>query len=377
MAKKTLFSFELEPGMIVAEDVYRPNGGMLFPKHTMLNELMIAKLPLYNIMELPIEDGPIEKPKFDIEKLVELARKDMEEKQAAETPVPDSYAQKLKSSPEYKVFCEKYDTAVGNINNRISAFLDGRETLDTDALVTDALNLMEGNTIHIFDMLHNMPVHDDYVYEHSTNVALISATIGKWLNLSETDVNNLLLAGLLHDLGKLAIPSDLLNKPGKLTDDEFEVIKSHPRRSYELIKDMPLDIKIKEACLLHHERCDGSGYPFGISGNKISPYAKIIAIADVYDAMTSPRSYREALCPFKAIEVFEQEGLYKYDPKFIMTFLENIGSTYLNNNILLSDGRKGEIVMLNKLILSKPMIKCNEEFIDLSKFPELTIEAII
>jgi len=377
MAKKTLFSFELEPGMIVAEDVYRPNGGMLFPKYTMLNELMIAKLPLYNIMELPIEDGPIEKPKIDIEKLVELAKKDMEEKNSAETVPLDSYAQKLKNSPEFKTFCKNYNIAVANISNKISSFLSGNEKLDTESLVSSANNLLEDNTIRIFDMLHNMMVHEDYVYRHSTNVALISATIGKWLNLPKADIDNLLLAGLLHDLGKLAIPSELLNKPGKLTDEEFQIIKSHPRRSYELIKDLPLDIKIKEACLLHHERCDGSGYPFGISGTKISPYAKIIAIADVYDAMTSPRSYRGALCPFKAIEVFEQEGLYKYDPKFIMTFLENIGSTYLNNNILLSDGRKGEIVMLNKLTLSKPMIKCNQEFIDLSKFPELTIEAII
>ncbi|MDD6572577.1 MAG: hypothetical protein PUF12_09365, partial [Thermoflexaceae bacterium] len=98
---------------------------------------------------------------------------------------------------------------------------------------------------------------------------------------------------------------------------------------------------------------------------------------DVYDAMTSPRSYRPALCPFKAIQVFESEGLYKYDPKFIMTFLEHIGSSYLNNNVLLSDGRTGEIVMLNKLSLSKPMIKCDGEFIDLTKYPELSIESII
>lgn len=377
MAKKTLFSFELEPGMIIAEDVYRANGTVLFPKHTMLNELMISKLPSYNIMELPIEDGPIEKPEFDIDKLIELARKDVEAKQAAEAEIADSYAQKLKSGEEYKNFCKKYDAAVSNINELLSAFIKNGDNLNTDALISNALSLMEGSAIHMFDMLHNMPAHDDSIFEHSMNVALISATIGKWLNLSEGEIHNLLLAGVLHDIGKIAIPTELLNKSGRLTDEEFAIIKSHPKQSYELIRNIPLDIKIKEACLLHHERCDGSGYPFGVSGNKISSYAKVLAIADVYDAMTSPRSYRQALSPFKAIQIFEQEGLYKYDPKFIMTFLENIGSSYTHNNVLLSDGRKGEIVMLNKLALSKPMVKCGNEFIDLSKFPELTIEAII
>lgn len=380
MAKKILFSFELEPGMIVAEDVHKANGSILFPKHTMLNELMISKLPLYNIMELPIEDGPIEKPEFDIEKLIELARKDVEAKQAAaaEAGTEISYAQKLKSGAEFKNFCKKYDSAVSNINEIISGFIKNGEELNTDALVSNALSLMEsGSTIRLFDMLHNMPAHDDSIYEHSMNVALIGATIGKWLNMPESDINNLLLAGLLHDLGKTSIPPELLNKTGRLTDEEFATIKSHPKKGYDLIRDIPLDVKIKEACLLHHERCDGSGYPFGVSGNKISPYAKILAIADVYDAMSSPRSYRQALCPFKAIQIFEQEGLHKYDPKFILTFLENIGSAYTHNNVLLSDGRTAEIIMLNKLALSKPMVKCGSEFIDLSKFPELTIESII
>lgn len=373
--KKILFTFELEAGMIVADDVYRPNGALLFPKHTMLNDLMIAKLPLYNILELPIVDGPIEKPDFDIAKLVELAKK-----QAADVSVPstsDSYAQKVKSSSEFQDFSNNYNERINKISNHLDDFVNGKSALDADALVSNALNLINGNSLHLFDMLHNLQTHDDSVYEHSTNVALISAAIGKWLNLSEQDIYNLTLSGLLHDIGKLSLPAELLNKPEKLTDEEFAVIKSHPKKGYEYLRDYPCDIRIKEACLLHHERCDGSGYPFGVTGNKISDYAKIVSIADVYDAMTSPRSYRPALCPFKAIEVFESEGLYKYDPKFIMTFLERIGSSYLNNNVLLNDGRTGEIVMINKLSLSRPMIKYNGEFIDLSKHPELSIESII
>jgi putative nucleotidyltransferase with HDIG domain len=376
--KKTLFSFELEAGMIVAEDVYRSNGVLLFPKHTMLNDLMIAKLPLYNIMELPIVDGEIEKPEVDIARLVELAKKNAAAKEAAQNAsAPESYSQKVKSSAEFKEFSQSYDRAVNHINSKLDGFVGGTEALDTENLINDTLSLLNGTTLHLFDMMQNLQAHDNSVYEHCTNVALISAAMGKWLSLPDEDIRNLTLAGLLHDVGKLSLPAEILNKPGKLTPEEFEIVKSHTRKSYDMIHDLPLDIKIKEACLLHHERCDGSGYPFGIPGNKISIYAKIIAIADVYDAMTSPRSYRPALCPFKAIELFEREGLHKYDPKFIMTFLERIGASYLNNNVQLSDGRIGEIVMLNKLYLSKPMIKCDDAFIDLSKELDLTIEAIV
>lgn len=374
MAKKIMFSFELEPGMIVAEDVFRSNGSLLFPKHTMLNELMIAKLPLYNIMELPIEDGPIEKPDIDIAKLVELAKSTSSEYHPSHST---SYSQKVKESQEFKKFTEDYTVAINNINSKINNFVSGTEALDTDALVSNTLSLMEGNTIHVFDMLHNMQAHDDAIYEHSTNVAIISATIGRWLGLPEEDIYNLTISGLLHDLGKMMIPTELLNKPDVLNGEEFEVIKTHPMQGYTLIKELPLNTRIKEACLLHHERCDGSGYPFGLKGDKISPYAKIVAIADVYDAMTSPRSYRPAYCPFAAIQFFEKEGLYKYDPKFIMTFLENIGASYLNNHVRLSDGRTGEIVLLNKMCLSRPMIKCGDDFIDLTKNPELSIDSLI
>lgn len=377
MAKKILFTFELEPGMIVAEDVYRPNGALLFPKHTMLNELMIARLPLYNVLELPILDGPIEKPQIDMEKLIELAKKEQEAKEKNTPAAPDSYSQKIKSSPEFAEYSQKHNSTINLINSDISKFIDGESSLDTNKLVNETLELLHGSSIHIFDRLHNMKAHDDSVFVHSVNVAMISATIGEWLSLPEEDIRNLTLAGLLHDIGKTTISAELLNKPGKLTDEEFDIIKSHPKKSYELVRELPLDIKIKEACLLHHERCDGSGYPFAVSSNKITPYAKIIAIADVYDAMTSPRSYRPALCPFKAIQLFESDGLHKYDPQFIMTFLERIGSSYLHNKVMLSDGRIGEIVMLNKLALSKPMIQCENEFLDLTKHPELTIESIV
>ncbi|MCR5216976.1 MAG: HD-GYP domain-containing protein [Lachnospiraceae bacterium] len=375
MAKtKTLFSFELESGMIVAEDVYRSNGTLLFPKHTMLNDLMIAKLPLYNIMELPIVDGPLE-PEVDVSAIIEQAKA----KAAAGHEQPKtSYVEKLKSSEDFKEFTKKYDETVGTINKSMEAFVNGEAPLEPEQLVDDTLSLIsKGSSIRVFDMLQTMKSENDSLFARSTNTALISATIGRWLGLSQKEINDLTLAGLLHDLGMTKMPKEIIDKPGKLTDEEFETIKTHPRLGYDLVRDYNLDTKVKEAILLHHERCDGSGYPFGVSGNKITMYAKIVMVADVYDAITSKRSYRDMMSPFQAIEVFEKEGLHRYDPRVIMTFLENIGAAYVNNFVRLTDGRVGEVIMLNKNCLSRPVVRVEDDFIDLTQHPELSIEEIV
>ena len=128
---------------------------------------------------------------------------------------------------------------------------------------------------------------------------------------------------------------------------------------------------------MHHERCDGSGYPLGIMGPQIPTFARMVSIADVYDAMTSKRVYRGPLCPFKTIEIFEEEGIQKYDPQFVITFMENVVNTYLLNSVRLSNGLVGTIVFINKDRLSAPTVKTDTDFIDLSRTPTIKIEAII
>ena len=140
---------------------------------------------------------------------------------------------------------------------------------------------------------------------------------------------------------------------------------------------MPLDVHVKNAALMHHERCDGSGYPFGITGDKIDPYAKMVAIADVYDAMTSLRSYSKPLSPFTTIAAMEDEGLQKYETQYIMTFLKNVVNTYINNRVLLSNGQEGEIIFIHKDRLARPTVKCGNAFLDLAVQKDLDILAIV
>lgn len=197
--------------------------------------------------------------------------------------------------------------------------------------------------------------------------------------MSEEETRVLTLAGLLHDIGKMLVPKEIITKAGNLTKEEFDIIKTHSIKGYQALKDYSIDIRIKYVALMHHERCDGSGYPNGFVKEQLDDFARIVAIADVYDAMTSSRRYRDAICPFDVVEEFERDGFLKFDPGYLMTFLERIVLSYLHNIVRLNDGREGEVVMINKLSLSKPIVRIGEEFIDLSatKNHKLSIKAII
>ena len=186
------------------------------------------------------------------------------------------------------------------------------------------------------------------------------------------------MCGLFHDIGKVLIPDEILNKPGKYTDEEFSLIQQHPLSSYKLLKDLPIDGRIKKAALMHHERSDGSGYPQKLKSEEIDDYAEIIAIADVYDAMTAARSYRSPLCPFQAIGMFEKDGLQLYSPKYILTFLNRIANTYQNNRVLLNNGQSANIVMINPKHLTKPMLQMDDgSVVDMMGLPEWEIIKII
>lgn len=363
MAKQLLFSFELEPGMIVSEDVLDPNGRLIIPKNTALDADTIFKLEFFSILEVPVYDS-----------------NHASSKEVIASKASENYSQKVKSTPEYNKFAYHHSTFIKKVKKNLNDLAFSGIPVKQDLLVEQIFSLIQDskNTIQIFDIIHNLDESEDQTYHHSINVAVISIVLGKWLGFSRSDLEQLALAGLLHDVGKIVIPQDILNKTGKLTDEEFQIVRSHVMKGYEILRDQKeLDIRIKEACLLHHERCDASGYPFKVGASKIVPFAKIIAIADVYDAMTSNRTYREEFCPFDVIQMFDSEGLYKYDPQYIMTFLENIVAAYLHNNVRLSDGRTGEIIMINKVCLYRPIVQCDGDFIDLMKHPDLKIQAIL
>lgn len=160
---------------------------------------------------------------------------------------------------------------------------------------------------------------DSYTYHHSIRVQGYSIKIAKELNLSTEEINNIYFASLFHDIGKIDIDRYILTKPGKLTDEEFAEIKRHPQAGYNMVKSTYYD-EIADIILQHHERLNGSGYPNGLKADEILLEAKIIAVADTYDAMTSDRPYRKGLCPKIALEELKNNSRDQYDQEIVAAF---------------------------------------------------------
>lgn len=369
---------DLLPGMVTAIPVRTKRGQLIINPNVELTRTLISRLEFYGIASVQITENkqvatPMETPK-------DPAYFPAKSPVSAPSPVSDaSYSQKLKSSPEFQRFQVDFTLRSQDLKNCFDAYLSDGGTVNKEELLSKTISLVspKQTTLDVFDMLHNMRQVNDNTYAHSLNVAIISRIIGKWLHFSNEELDTLTLAGLLHDIGKTKIPDEVLNKDGKLTDEEFQMIRNHPKYGYDILKSQPLNSHIKKAALMHHERCDGSGYPMGLTMEEIDDYALIIAIADVYDAMTAARSYRAPLCPFEVIAEFEKDGLQKYKPKYILTFLENIANAYQNNRVMLSDGTSARIVLLNHRRLSKPLVQLDDgACIDLEKSP-LYIKAII
>ena len=187
--------------------------------------------------------------------------------------------------------------------------------------------------------LNDLRTFDEYTYAHSVNVAVYACVIGYGLKLEEDDLVNLAMASLLHDFGKMSISPDILNKPGRLSPEEYSIMKSHAERSYEMIKNrVEISAQVKQAVLYHHENEDGSGYPHGVEGSELSLYTKILHVADVYDALTSKRPYKPPYSPYEASEYLMGACDIMFDKEVVEAFLRYVPLFPKGTQVKLSDG---------------------------------------
>ena len=215
---------------------------------------------------------------------------------------------------------------------------------------------------------------DEYTYAHSLNVAMISVLIGKWMGLSEHQVEELFSAGLLHDVGKYRVDQRIINKNGSLTKWEYNLVKKHVIEGYNIIKDNEsLSDDIKEGVLCHHERIDGSGYPRELVGEEIHLYGRILAIADTYDAMISEKSYRKRQTPFEVMEAMLSESIDKLDTNILLTFLKHMADYYIGVYVTLNTGQVGEVIFIHPHCIYRPIVKVDDTYYDLDTHPELKI----
>jgi len=231
---------------------------------------------------------------------------------------------------------------------------------------------------HIFHLFYELNEKDEYTYRHMICVGIIANLIGKWLHLSNEDLTVLTLGASMHDVGKTKISTEILNKPGKLTKEEYEEMRLHTIYGYELLKDIEsLDHRIALIALQHHEREDGKGYPLGLQGDEISYFAKIVAIADVFHAMSSSRVYHQASPFYTVMKQMQRDAYGKLDPTIVLTFLNKMMNSLVGKRVKLTDGSIGTITMINPYDPIRCLIQVDGHHIDLRYNTAVQIERII
>lgn len=347
MMSENINLIDFREGDILAEDAVNMHGVVLVSNGTLLNDYIVNKLRVNRIERIAIYRN----------------------------------TQETMANSFYDSFHKSHYNTVVNIKSLFQSLLAGKfleyeHVLSITKDIHNYINLGD----KIIKCLTKLKDTDEYTYYHSVNVAFYSMLISNWLNLTDIQTEKAVQAGLLHDLGKTGIPNDILNKQGILTQEEFEVIKKHTILGYELVNHINgIDQDIKMAVLLHHERMDGSGYPYHYKPEHkdFNLFSKIVAIADVYDAMTSDRVYKKKSTPFEVFEMFQTVGMSMFDTKIMKLFMDKLSVYLVGSEVQLSNGELGKIVYIPLHSVTSPIIQTSTEYIDLARNRDITILKMI
>lgn len=334
----------LEIGMVLGEDaIDTKSGAVLIPKGKALTGDFIDKLSLNNISEVII----------------------------VEEEIPEEwYNNDIRTN--YLIIGKKLENLFYNAKK-------GKKIEVSDIFnEMDKFAKIVSQERDILTQMRLLRKKDDYTFDHSMGVSILAISLGKWLNYSEDDILNLSITGLFHDIGKLHVSDEIVKKPGRLTEDECEIMKKHSYYGYQILMETgKFSNDILMGVLQHHERMDGSGYPNGLKGDKIHEYAKVVSICDIYHAITSRRVYKDKESPFKAADQLRYASFSDLDPTISQVFLENISNFYIGNKVLLSNGDIGTIVYVHPQDKTKAIVKVDDYFIDFLKEHEIKVLDII
>jgi HD-GYP domain-containing protein (c-di-GMP phosphodiesterase class II) len=319
----------LKPGMVLSKDivVYSNNlCSLLLSKGQVLNNTYINKILFHNIPGVYIVNDAFND--IDIEPVISES---LEAK--ALDQIESVFSQFKNSTSKLK------RTAI----NEISTIVDDLiiELMDKKQL---ANNIIEFRN------------YDDYTYQHCLNVSILAVSTGISLGLTQHMLHELCMAGMLHDIGKIFIPLEIINKKGKLTDEEFEIMKAHPVNAYKLLQHL-VSYDVLRGIENHHEKLDGTGYPYGRKGKNISLYGKILAVCDVYDALTSDRAYRKTIFPSEVIEYIMAGADSHFDFNILSNFLKNIVAYPLGTFVRLSNDKIGVVINNHSENIMRPAVR--------------------
>ncbi len=332
----------LKPGVTLGKDLFSYDSTLLLPKGRIITKEHLDSFRVRNIDDVFIMES----------KAIVKSGK----------PFEDVYSDSLDVVRSFMV------------EAKLGKTLDFNEISDITGLLLE--QVFEANDL--FRQMRLMKEKDDYLFTHSVNVALLCILMGRWLKCDRETLKELGQAGLLHDIGKIFIEDNILNKPDKLTDIEFEEVKKHTLQGYNLLSQYEwISTSVANAALMHHERADGSGYPMGTKGYSKNLCVSVVAVADVYDAVTSDRTYSSKRSPYTAAEILWQESFGKLNPKISKLFYDKIANFYIGNEVILSNDEKGIVIYVDPSQPTRPIVMVGEKFYNLATDRSITIIEVI
>ncbi|MDT8900458.1 HD-GYP domain-containing protein [Anaeroselena agilis] len=337
---------QLVPGMELSQDLVSGDGAVLAGAGTIVSSHTINKLRNWQITTVNIVS------------------------EASVNPI---------ISREVEQFVNSYNKSVSVVQRAFSTLRDNQE-VPLEAFTATADELASGVQAagNVVDRLYDLPPCDDATFQHSVNVGVIAALIATWMNYPPEVVNAVSLAGLLHDVGKSQLPQAILHRTNLLPPNDYDHYKQHVRYGFELVKSLDLADSVKAGIAQHHERNDRSGYPLSLPGEKIHPYAKIVAVADIYDeALTINREPSTVYSPYSGLEMIN-DAKHRADPEICLLFSGRMLNFLSGNIVALNDGREARVVYLNSVSPSRSIVQLTSgAVLDLADDPELRIHHVI
>ncbi len=340
--RKAVKTRQLHPGMVIDQTVTDQFGRALIEKGALLDDFHIEGLMRYGIMEIYIREGE-EDPEEEKEIVIPQAVQNV----IAKERVEDRARVKLTESVKKRVA-----EGVQFLYNSTS---DPNFAEATDNIAGELMKAITENEAIAVD-ISALKVSDEYTFKHSVDVSTMSMIIAKKYGMDDQSIREIGIAGLLHDMGKSKIPNEILNKPGKLTDEEFEIMKQHSVYGYHILKEKnTFNERILMGVLQHHEKLNGRGYPLGVPAEKIHLFARTIAMADIYDALVTERPYKKGFSPRDAVEMI-MAMTAELDIDVMKSFLGSVILYPVDSIVKLSNGEKAKVVSNNPDYILRPTV---------------------
>lgn len=346
---KVITKMELQSGMVLGEAVIN-HGMTLYPADTVVDNTIIEKLNRYpTIVCVTVKEG------------IDLA---------------STHYEKIRFDENFKAFEKAHNIVLIKYKTAMFQYFKSGVKVNDEyfmELYQELYSLIPNGTA-LLDYLYNMmPNEDELTFTQCLNSALLAGTIADWLSMNAEAKKTMILCGFYYDIGKLQIPYQILWKPGRLTEQEYALIQSHTVNGYEMVRNLNINEHIKNVILMHHERMDGTGYPYHLGGNDIDIYARYFAIIDSYTAMASPRTYRSAFTPLQILGILEQ-SMEKFDVELLLPLMKRIADAQIGSHVQLSNDTIWEVLIIHPNKFSRPILKnAQNDILDLVDHPELEI----